>query len=695
MNVDVSRPHAARLLVALLAAALLVSCSKPENSSSAASKPTAAAPASLNDVALIPRRLLFGNPARTQGRISPDGRWLSWLAPVDGVMNIFVAPAANPDAARAVTAVTGRGLAVHYWAYDNDTLLYLRDQGGNENTHLYGVSVSEGTTRKLTDVGDEVRVQLSALSPEQPNIVVVSMNDRDPSLSDLHRIDLSTGELTLLLENPGYQGFDLDQRLEPRVASRPLEDGGVELLYREPPADDDANPPWAPFATIPKADALVTATLRITPDGEGVILRDSRERDRTALTRVNFADGSVEVLAEHPRADIDNYFFDPRSGELLAWSASYLNREWVAYSERFEATLDTLQDALDGEMFLVSSTNDLSRVLAYVDRADAPGEYFVYSSADASVDRLLATRPDLKDIALLPMEALEIEARDGLKLVSYLTRAAGQGDGPAPMVLLVHGGPWARDEAGFRSLHQMLANRGYAVLSVNYRGSTGFGKAFVNAAVGEFAGKMHDDLIDAVTWAIAEGVADPDRVAIMGGSYGGYATLVGVTFTPDTFACGVDIVGPSSLVTLIESFPDYWKPFLQSTWYTFVGDPTVEEERAEMLSRSPISRVADIKVPLLIGQGENDPRVTKLESDQLVAAMQERDLPVTYLNYPDEGHGFARPENSLSFFATTEHFLAQCLGGRAEPIGDAFDGSSVEVLAGADYIPALNGAADD
>jgi dipeptidyl aminopeptidase/acylaminoacyl peptidase len=306
---------------------------------------------------------------------------------------------------------------------------------------------------------------------------------------------------------------------------------------------------------------------------------------------------------------------------------------------------------------------------------------------------MLDTRPDLARYELAPMQALVIKSRDGLDLVSYLTLPPGSdtdGNGlpesPVPMVLAVHGGPWARDNYGYHSWHQWLANRGYAVLSVNYRGSTGFGKAFTRAAIREFSGKMHDDLIDGVNWAIAEGVADPEKVSIAGGSYGGYATLVGVSFTPDTFACGVDIVGPSSLVTLVESFPEYWKPFLAGTWYTYVGDPANEADRADMLARSAISRIEDIKVPLLVGQGENDPRVTKQESDQLVEAMATKEQQVTYVNFPDEGHGFARPENRLAFYAVMEGFLAQCLGGRSEQVGDAFDGSTIDILHGGSYL---------
>ena len=657
---------------------LLAACSRPVGEPAADDKTADESP----PIELIARDLLFGNPTRSQARISPNGQWLSWLAPVDGVLNIHVAPAAAPEDVRTLTRDSGRGIRVHFWAYDSQTLLYLQDQGGNENTHLYAVAVGGGDVRTLTPVDDSVRVTLQGLSPLHPNRVVVGMNDRVPSLFDLHSIDLRSGERTLLMENPGYAGWVLDKNLEPQLALQPLEGGAMDLVQRT------AEAPWKAIARIPADDALTTNVIGINSAGTAVSMLDSRDRDRVALTRLDLSSGELTVLAEHDRADIDDAFLDPTTREPLAYSANDLTREWYALDERMGKALAALAADPGGELQLVSRTQDLAVLLAYSDRSDAPGRYVMYRAADDAVVPVLNTRPALENVALQPTEAVAIEARDGLRLVSYLTRPAEQ-DGPVPMVLLVHGGPWARDEAGYSGMRQMLANRGYAVLNVNYRGSTGFGKSFLNAAVDEFAGKMHDDLIDAVSWAIAEGVADPNRVAIMGGSYGGYATLVGLTFTPDTFACGVDIVGPSSLVTLVESFPDYWRPFLEATWYTFVGNPAEEEDRAAMLNRSPISRVADIKVPLLIGQGENDPRVTKLEADQLVAAMQERKLPVTYLNYPDEGHGFARPENRLSFYATTEHFLAECLGGRAEPFGTAFEGSSVEVLAGADYVPAL------
>jgi len=312
-----------------------------------------------------------------------------------------------------------------------------------------------------------------------------------------------------------------------------------------------------------------------------------------------------------------------------------------------------------------------------------------------TVTKLFDQRPALANSPLVPMQSLEIKARDGLTLVSYLSLPPGSdtnGDGipenPVPLVLNVHGGPWSRDTYGFDNEHQWLANRGYAVLAVNYRGSTGFGKAFVNASNKEWAGKMHDDLLDAIDWAVAHKITTRDKVAIYGGSYGGYATLVGVTFTPDTFACGVDIVGPSNLETLLATIPPYWKAFYEE-FATRVGDPRTEEGKKLLAARSPLSRVDAIKKPLLIAQGANDPRVKQAESDQIVKSMKDKSLPVTYVLYPDEGHGFARPMNRTSFYAVAEGFLAQCLSGRYEPVGNDFKGSSIKVLEGAQYVPGL------
>ncbi len=656
----------------------------------AAEQAAAAAEAAAQAPALIPRAVFFGNPERTQARISPDGAYVSWLAPVDGVLNVWVAPAGDPGAARPVTSDTHRGINRHFWAPNSGFVYYVQDEGGNENFHVYAVGVATGAARDLTPVADGVRATIEAVSTQAPDHILVGLNDRNPQLFDLYRVDVTTGERTLVQENPGYAAWLIDNSLTPRFGVVQTPGGGADVVGFD----------GTVLASIPAEDFLTTQPLGFDGANETLYLLDSRGRDKAALVAMNVADGATTVLAEADRADISDVLLHPVTQEPLAYAADYLRKTWTALGAETAADLAVLREALPGEFEVLAMTDDMRRAVVYAEAAETPGVYHLFDREAGTLSEMFQTRPALAGLPLQPMQPLEIVSRDGLTLVSYLTLPPGaDADGdrrpeaPVPMVLAVHGGPWARDDYGYQPWHQWLANRGYGVLSVNYRGSTGFGKGFVNAAVGEFAGRMHDDLIDAVDWAIGAGIADPARIAIAGGSYGGYATLVGVSFTPDRFACGVDIVGPSSLVTLVESFPEYWKPFLEGTWFKYVGDPADPEDRADMLARSPISRVDAITAPLLIGQGENDPRVTKLESDQLVEVMAERGLSVTYVNFPDEGHGFARPENRLAFYGVMEGFLAGCLGGEAEPLGAAFEGSSVEILHGAEFIPGLADAA--
>jgi dipeptidyl aminopeptidase/acylaminoacyl peptidase len=657
----------------------------------APAEPVAAAPApELPRVALIPREDLFGNPERAQGRVSPDGESVSWIAPVDGVLNVWVAPVDDPAAARPITNDSYRGIRNHVWAPNSEYVYFLQDKGGNENFQVYASNVEIGEVRSLTPQDEGVRSTIQGVSRSKADKILVGSNDRNGQVFDLYMVDTATGEKTLVKENPGYAAWMVDNNLEPRFGMVQVPGGGANVV------DFDGNVLYE----IPAEDVLTTGAFGFDESNQFMYAVDSRGRDKAAMVRISADDGSVELIAEADKADISNVLLHPTTYEPLAYASNYLKNEWTALNDETAADLEFLDANLDGEFTVAGATEDLSKVVVVNSSATAPGVYYLYDREARSLEKMMSTRPVLDEAPLQPMHPVEIPSRDGLTLVSYLTLPPGSdadGDGrpetPQPMVLWVHGGPWARDSYGYNSTHQWLANRGYAVLSVNYRGSTGFGKGFVNAAVKEFAGKMHDDLIDGVEWAVENGIAIRDKVAIGGGSYGGYATLIGVSFTPDTFACGVDIVGPSSLVTLVESFPEYWKPFLEGTWYKYVGNPAIPEDRQDMLDRSAISRVDDIKVPLLIGQGENDPRVTKLESDQLVEAMAAKGLPVTYVNFPDEGHGFARPENRLAFNAVMEGFLAECLGGRAEPIGDAFQGSTVQILHGADYVEGLAEAA--
>lgn len=642
---------------------------------------------------LLTRQILFGNPVRSQGRISPDGKWVSWLAPLDGVLNIWVAPADDPEAARVLTQDTGRGIQQHFWAYNSSMLLYTQDKGGNENNHLFAVGLDGVMVRDLTPIADGARATVAGLNSLHPNRVLVGLNERDPQRFDLYEIDLVSGERNLVFENPRFANVVVDRMYRPRLVYEQNSGGSARYLK----LDGEGN--LTPFIDIAAEDVNSTRVIGFNVAGTHFYMVDTRQRNTAALVSVEFSTGSQEVLGFDPAADVADVLLNPASYVPEAYSINRLRSQWHPIGAAVASDLQRIDETLAGDFQILSTTVDGSRWVVYSDAPVSPGEYHLYDRSTGELELLLKTRPELANDELLPMYATEIPARDGLRLVSYLTLPAlsdpdgkGRPVSPVPMVLYVHGGPWVRDEYGYNSVHQWLANRGYAVLSVNYRGSSGFGKDFLNAAVKEFAGKMHDDLIDAVRWAVHEGITKQETVAIMGGSYGGYATLIGVTFTPDVFTCGVDIVGPSNLVTLVESFPEYWKPYLAGTWYKFVGNPENQNEREDMLARSPLGRVGDIKVPLLIGQGGNDPRVTKRESDQLVSAMQKKGLPVTYVNYPDEGHGFVRPENRLSFFGVAEGFLATCLGGDYQPLGDDLDGSSMEVLHGTDYIQGLKEA---
>ena len=640
------------------------------------------------EVPLIPRQLLFGNPDRAAPQISRDGTMISYISPVDGVLNVWVAPVDDLDSARPVTHDTARGVRMYFWAYTNEHVLYLQDTDGDENWHVYSVDLSTDETIDLTPL-DNVQAQIQAVSKDFPGEIVVGINDRDAQLHDVYRIDISTGKRDLIQQNEGFAEFVVDDDYNVRFAMRLTPEGGSEIL--QPTAEGG----WELFMAIGPDDLLTTSPAGFDKTGRTVYMIDSRGRDTAALTSINLDTGEQKTIAQDSRADVGDTLIHPTEKSVQAVSFTYERKQWQALDEMVKADLNYLGTVADGEIEIVSrSLDDKIWIVMYV-MDNGPVRYYLYDRESNDARFLFTNRRALEGLSLAKMHPVVISSRDGLNLVSYYSLPVGSdrnGDGkpdePLPTVLYVHGGPWARDHWGYEPIHQMLANRGYAVLSVNFRGSTGFGKGFINASNMEWSRKMHDDLLDAVQWAVDQGIADADRVAILGGSYGGYATLVGLTFTPDTFACGVDIVGPSSLVTLLESVPPYWQPMID-LFATRVGDHRTEEGRAELLKMSPLTYVDNIKRPLLIGQGANDPRVKQAESDQIVKTMQENETPVVYALYPDEGHGFARPENNLSFFALAEAFLARHIGGRYEPIGGDLDGSSLEIKTGRHEIPGL------
>lgn len=669
----------------LLIAALAASCWLPAGWASAA-EPATAAP-------LIPRAALFGNPSQVAGQLSPDGKWLAWIAPRDGVLNVWVAPVDQPTRGRALTAEKTRPIRQYFWAPDSASVLFVKDQGGDENFLLYKVDLASGKQLTLTPF-KKTRVRLVGVSVHIKDHILIAVNNRDPRWHDVYNLDLNNGKLTEVLKNTGdYADFVADDGLNLRLVQKSRADGGSDFFR----VDHGKVQPEV-FASIGLDDSLSTAPAGFTTDGKTLYWLDSRNRDTAALVAQDVASGKLTVLAENPRADIGEVLRDPLSGKAQAYAVEYLKTRWHALDPALAGDLTFLQGKLRGDIAVTSRTDADDRWTVTVDTVTAPAATYLYDRRAKKLTRLFVSRPELAKAMLAPMYPEEIRSRDGLVQVSYLTLPAGSDaahaghpDHPLPMVLLVHGGPWGRDTYGYSSYHQWLANRGYAVLSVNFRGSTGFGKKYISAGDLEWGGKMHDDLIDAVRWAVQQKITTPQKVAIMGGSYGGYATLVGLTFTPDTFACGVDIVGPSNLGTLLETIPPYWEAIRQQ-FYKRMGDPDTAAGRAMLHERSPLFKADAISKPLLIGQGANDPRVNQAESDMIVKAMEARHIPVTYVLFPDEGHGFARPENSIAFNAVTEQFLGRCLGGRMEPIGDALQASSATVPHGAEFVPGLEQA---
>jgi dipeptidyl aminopeptidase/acylaminoacyl peptidase len=648
------------------------------------------APSFAADAPLIPRADFFGNPAKAAGKISPDGQWLSWLAPKNGVLNVWIAPLNAPDQARAMTDEMARPVANYFWAPDSSMLLYATDNGGDENFQLYGVDVSSGARRALTAF-PKARVGVDAISHSISDRILIDVNNRDPRYFDVMSLDLKTGALTPVFENDaGYASFIADDSLTLRIATKTLPTGDV-AIYRI----QDGKAEAAPFETVAYADAETTQPIAFTNDGKTLYWLDSRGRDTAALVAEDVATGAKTVLGQDPRADVGGVAVAETTNKVEAYAVNYLRTEWKTLDPAFAADFDLLRSHLKGEIVITSRDRADDKWTVATNAADAPSALWLFDRKTKALTKLYSTRPDLEGKQLAPMLPLEIKARDGLTLVSYLTLPPGsdpKGDGhpdhPIPMVLLVHGGPWARDVYGYNGLHQWLANRGYAVLSVNFRASTGLGKRFTAAGDLQWGKKMQDDLTDAVGWAVKRGVTTPGKVAIFGGSYGGYATLAGLTFTPDVYACGVDLFGPVNLNTLLKTTPSYWAS-QNAIMYRRMGDPNTPEGQAVLKASSPLYAADQIKRPLLIGQGVNDARVKQAESDQIVAAMQAKSIPVTYLLFGDEGHGFQRPQNNLAFFAVTEQFLAKCLGGRAEPIGDALSGSTMRVAAGGDLVPGL------
>lgn len=592
----------------------------------------------------IPKELFFGNPEKASPKISPDGRRLAYLAPDEGVLNIWEGPVAGP--AKPVTQDRRRGIRNYFWAEDG-SLLYIQDRDGDENWHLY--KAAPGGAVDLTPFPG-VMAQVVATDPKLPDSLVVALNKRDARVHDAYTLSLSTGELTLQVENPGdVTGWLADSRLKVRAGKAMRPDGGTELRLLE-------DGKWRVFMSWGPDDA--GGAHGFTPDGRGLYVESSHESDTTRLYEMSLDGKSSRVLAERQGADVSNVLVHPTDYHVEAVAFETDRLEWKVLDAALEPDFAALRTLAPGD-FSIISRDDADTTWLLVYNADKrPPCYYVYDRASRKGEFLFSSRPKLDGLPLSPMEPVKIKARDGLVLQGYLTTPAGAEPRNLPLVLNVHGGPWVRDGWGYHPEAQWLANLGYAVLQVNYRGSSGFGKRFLHAGDREWGAKMQDDLTDSVKWAVERGVADPKRVAIYGGSYGGYAALAGACFTPTLYRCAVDIVGPSNLETLIKSIPPYWEP-MKRVFDLRVGD--LQKEPEFLRSRSPLFHADKIEIPLLIAQGANDPRVKRAESEMIVDALKKRGKPVEYVCYEDEGHGFARPQNRLDFYGRVEKFLAERL----------------------------------
>lgn len=609
---------------------------------------------------LIPREILFGNPERTSPRLSPDGKYLAYIAPDEkNVLQVWLRTVGQQDD-RKVTDDHKRGIRIFFWTYDGEQLIYLQDSDGDENWHLYLVNIQSNIVRDLTPF-QGVLAQPVALEPDFPDQILVGLNLHDRRKHDVYCINLKNGAVEFDIENPGnIVGWTADAQLQVRAAIATTPDGGSDLLLRE-----TTNKPWENFLHWGPDDEGYPVSF--SADGKTLYIIGSHKANAQRLIALDIATRQETVIAEDYQYDVGGIIIHPVSRVIQAVSFYKDKQEWQILDQSISLDFDAINKVRQGE-FNIGSRDlaDKNWLVSYL-TDDGPVYYYAYNRESKTSTLLFSNKPKLEELTLASIQPIAFKSRDQLTIHAYLTTPVGMPAKNLPTVLLVHGGPWARDTWGYDPEVQWLANRGYAVLQVNFRGSTGYGKDFLNAGNREWGAKMHDDLIDAVNWLIQQGIADPKQVAIMGGSYGGYATLVGLTFTPDVFAAGVDIVGPSNLITMMESIPPYWEP-LRAIEAHRIGN--LETEQEFLKSRSPLFFVDRIQAPLLIAQGANDPRVKQAESDQIVQAMQQAGKPVEYILYSDEGHGFARPENRLYFYAKTEEFLAKYLGGRVEPAGD-------------------------
>jgi dipeptidyl aminopeptidase/acylaminoacyl peptidase len=633
-----------RLLMLVLAVSCLVSAQMPP---------------------LIDRQILFDDPEISGAQLSPDGKYVTFFRPYNKISNVWLKKAAEPfSAAVPITQETARPIASHFWTRDSKFVLFIKDNGGDENFNIFAVNPADAkagtvpTTRGLTEKKG-ARILIYKVPKHDPDLLLIGINNRDKAWHDLYRLKISTGELTLIRENKEkIAGWIFDEAGVLRLAQRSTDNGGSEILRVE------ANG-FQPIYSCTAEESC--GILRFHKDGKRAYLTTNRSEalDKNQLELLDVATGKTEFVEKdlNGRVDFGGAAFSEVTGELIYTNYVDDRTQFRFTDKKWEADYRLLQSKLSGrQIFFAGCTSDETKCLVAANGDTEPGETYLFDRQTKQLTLQYRLRENLDRSSLSAMESIRYKSSDGLEIPAYLTMPKGA-KRPVPLIVLPHGGPWARDTWGFRGMVQMLANRGYAVLQPNFRASTGYGKKFLNLGNGQWGQTMQDDLTYGVKHLVAQGLVDPKRVGIMGGSYGGYATLAGVTFTPDVYQAAVAIVAPSNLITLLDSIPPYWES-IRKTFYVRMGDPGTEAGKALLMRQSPVNSADKIKTPLMVVQGANDPRVNKAESDQIVVALRDRKFPVEYLVAPDEGHGFARPVNNMAMMFASEKFLAKHLGGR-------------------------------
>jgi dipeptidyl aminopeptidase/acylaminoacyl peptidase len=630
---------------------------------------------------LIPRSVLLAKPDRFCVTMSHDGGKIAYVARNGSEIEVRIEDLSGKLLMKfPIKPSRSLGEFGLVWMFTNSHILVLQDKNGDENYQVYCYDVSSGKSKSLTPF-DGAKSHPQRLSREHPRELIISCNKRDPKWFDAYRVNIDTGKMDPVFQNDEYGDFIFDPNFNLRIVSKTMPDGSeehYEMLNGKPKL----------FKKVPFEDSKNSRMLYFSFDCKTLYGLDSSGRDKSALVAYDLKNKTSKVLFHSDFADAQLSAYDPNTYVPQMMTVYYTEPEDVVIDDRVSKDAAYLKSKFGEGRFVVRDRNLVDNRWLIISHSDTlPARYYVYERdpqkhAPLSLKYLFSSQSALEKYQLQEMTPVVIKSRDGLDLVCYLTKSFDYKEGqPSKMVVLVHGGPWARDDLSFDKEVQLLANRGYSVLQVNYRGSLGFGKAFINAADGSLH-KIRDDIVDGVNWAIENNIADRNQIAIMGGSFGGYSTLAGLAFTPDVFSCGVDIVGPSNWITTMRTFPKYWFSD-RASFYKLLGDPHTAKGRALAMANSPISRVNDIKKPLIVIQGEHDPRVNKAESDQMVAAMKKNGLDVTYVLYPDEGHGFHREPNVKSYLAITEKFLSEKLGGWYEPIHDKeLEGSSHKVLEG-------------